>query len=640
MQVVVVESPAKARTIRKYLGARYKVFATRGHVSDLPAKAGSVKPDDDFAMVYATGRRAARALGSIAAGLRDADSLILATDPDREGEAIAWQVLTWLRDRDAIGAKPVRRVVFHEVTGQAVRAALARPRDIDMNLVRAQQARRALDYLVGFGLSPVLWRKVPGCRSAGRVQSVALRLICAREAEIEAFVPRAYWTVEVDAETGAGAALTARPIRLDGEELDRFALATRAAADGAVQRIREAGFAVASVERRTVRRQPTPPFTTATLQQEASRRLGFGIKRTMEIAQALYEGIDLGTETAGLITYMRTDSTVLSKAALGEARRAVRRAFGAEYLSAKPRVFRSRARSVREAHEAIRPTDFSRTPERLGERVGADAARLYALVWNRTLASQMAPARFERVEVELATAGGDIALAAGGSATAFDGFLRLYRESSDDSGAVDDDRDRALPELREGETVRVREVRAGRRETAPPPRYSEAGLVRRLEELGIGRPSTYAAIVGVLQDRHYVALTGRRFVPLERGRVATAFVEAFFGRWVAYGFTAGLEADLDRVAGGGLAWQGMLHEFWDGFGAALEAAGGRREAAGGAPSRAGRGRSCPRSGRRRGARPTMGRGSRPRRWAGRRSRPAPRRFRPGWPRASGAAPSA
>ena len=408
--------------------------------------------------------------------------------------------------------------------------------------------------------------------------AMALRLICAREAEIEAFAPRAYWSVEVEAETGAGAALAARPLRLDGEALDRFALATRAQADAAVRRIREARFTVASVERRTVRRQPTPPFTTATLQQEASRRLGFGIKRTMELAQALYEGIDLGTETAGLVTYMRTDSTVLSKTALGEARRAVRRAFGADYLSAKPRMFRSPARSVREAHEAIRPTDFGYTPERLGERLGEDAARLYALVWNRTLASQMAPARFDRVEVELATAAGDIALAASGSATAFDGFLRLYRESGDDSGAVDDDRDRALPALREGESVRIREVRAARRETAPPPRYSEAGLVRRLEELGIGRPSTYAAIVGVLQDRHYVALTGRRFVPLERGRVATAFVEAFFGRWVEYGFTAGLEADLDRVAGGGLAWQGMLHRFWDGFGAALEAAGGLERA--------------------------------------------------------------
>ena len=575
VHVVVVESPAKAKTIRKYLGARHKVFATRGHVSDLPAKAGSVRPDEGFAMVYETGRRAARTLRAIAAALRDADRLVLATDPDREGEAIAWQVLTWLGERDALGERAVHRVAFHEVTPAAVRAAMASPRALDMDLVRAQQARRALDYLVGFGLSPVLWRKVPGCRSAGRVQSVALRLIAAREAEIEAFAPRGYWTVEVDVEvgveTGAGATLIARPARLDGAPLARLSLASAAMAEAAVRRIREGAFTVASVERTTVRRKPTPAFTTASLQQEAARRLGLRIKRTMQIAQALYEGVDLGAETAGLITYMRTDSVAVSKTALGEARRTVGRMFGKAYLSAKPREHRSRRAGGSEAHEAIRPTDFARTPEALAGRLEGDALELYALIWRRTLASQMAGARFDRVEVELASAAGDVVLGASAQAMAFDGFLRLYGEGGD--GSRMDDGDGQVPELGPGEAVRIRGVRTERRATEPPPRYTEAALVRRLEELGIGRPSTYAVIVGVLQERRYVALSSRQFVPLERGRVVTAFLERFFATWVDYGFTAGLEADLDRVAGGGADRDEMLGGFWGGFHAALEQVG-------------------------------------------------------------------
>ena len=393
MQVVVVESPAKARTVGAYLGRGYRVLACYGLVSDLPAKPGSVRPDDGFAMVYETaGRRAARALGIIRAALLEAEGLVLATDPDREGEAIAWQVLSWLRERDALGDRPVRRVAFHEITREAVREAMARPRGIDMDLVRAQQARRALDYLVGFGLSPVLWRKVPGCRSAGRVQSVALRLVCEREAEIEAFAPRAYWTVEAQA-AGSGAALPARPVRLDEVPLDGSRFETRAGAEAAARRIREAAFTVASVARSTVRRRPNPAFTTATLQQEASRRLGFGIKRTMALAQALYEGIDLGGERAGLVTYMRTDSVALSKAALGAARRVVLEHFGEAYLPRNPRVHRSGARHVQEAHEAIRPTDFARTPESLEGRLEGDEARLYALIRDRALASQMVAQR-------------------------------------------------------------------------------------------------------------------------------------------------------------------------------------------------------------------------------------------------------
>ena len=577
MDVVVVESPAKAKTLRKHLGEGYRVFATRGHVSDLAAKDGSVDPAQDFAMTYVANRRAVPALRAVAAALRDADSLVLATDPDREGEAIAWQVLAWLRERGALGERPVRRIVFHEVTAEAVLAAMANPREVDMDLVRAQQARRALDYLVGFNLSAVLWRKLPGSRSAGRVQSVALRLICEREAEIEAFVPREYWTVDagVMAERGS---FTARLVRLDGAALNRLALGTEAVAEEAAERIRKGAFRVAAVERGEVRRNPVPPFTTSTLQQEASRKLGFGVKKTMRVAQRLYEGVDLGGETAGLITYMRTDSVAVSRAATGTVRRLIREAFGRDYLPHRARAFRAGSPNAQEAHEAIRPTEFPRTPETLAGRLGADEAGLYDLIWKRAVASQMAAARLDRVRVELAGETGDVVLSAAGSATVFDGFLRVYREGRDDEGAEGEDETR-LPEMAEGERLFVSEVRPERRFTRPPPRYTEAALVRALEELGIGRPSTYAAIVSVLQEREYVVLLGRRFVLMERGRVVTAFLEEYFAPWVAYDFTDSLEKDLDRVARGDAVWKGVLHGFWGAFEAALGAAGelGRAE---------------------------------------------------------------
>ena len=453
MDVVVVESPAKAKTLRKHLGEGYRVFATRGHVSDLAAKDGSVDPAQDFAMTYVANPRAVPALRAVAAALRDADSLVLATDPDREGEAIAWQVLAWLRERGALGDRPVRRVVFHEVTAEAVRAAMANPREIDMDLVRAQQARRALDYLVGFNLSAVLWRKLPGSRSAGRVQSVALRLICEREAEIEAFVPHEYWTVDaaVMAERGS---FTARLVRLDGTTLDRLALGTEAMAEEAAGRIRKGAFRVGALERGEVRRNPVPPFTTSTLQQEASRKLGFGVKKTMRVAQRLYEGVDLGGETAGLITYMRTDSVAVSRAATGAVRRLIREAFGRDYLPHRARAFRAGSPNAQEAHEAIRPTEFPRTPETVAGCLGADEAGLYDLIWKRAVASQMAAARLDRVRVELAGETGDVVLSAAGSATVFDGFLRVYREGRDDEGADGEDEAR-LPEMAEGVSVRT-----------------------------------------------------------------------------------------------------------------------------------------------------------------------------------------
>ena len=569
MHVVVVESPAKARTVRRLLGAGHTVIATGGHVRDLPAKDGSVDPASGFAIAYATRRGKAPTLRAIAKALDGADALVLATDPDRE--AVAWQVLSWLEDNGALGGTPVHRVVFHEVTRDAVRAAMARPRALDMDLVRAQQARRALDYLVGFHLSPVLWRKVRGGRSAGRVQSVALRLLCAREAEIEDFAPREYWSVEADVTAERGGSFTARLSALDGGELHRLALGTGKSADVAARRVREGVFRVAGLERDTVRRNPLPPFTTATLQQEASRRLGFGERKTMQLAQALFEGVELDGETAGLITYMRTDSVALSKGAVAAARKIVRERFGRDYLPRKARVFRARARNAQEAHEAIRPTDLARTPEALEGRLGEDQAALYALVWRRTVASQMAAARLDRVRVELATAGGDVVLAASGSATRFDGFLRLYREGGgeDDDGAGPE---RALPEMAGGERAFVTEVRPAQRFTRPPSRYTEADLVGRLEELGIGRPSTYAVVVGVLRERGYAVLYRRRFVPTERGRVVTAFLEQYFAKWVAYGFTTAMEADLDRVAAGGAAWTGVLESFWGPFEGAVEPA--------------------------------------------------------------------
>ena len=432
--MVVVESPAKARTIGKYLGAGYRVMPTRGHVRDLPAKDGSVDPDDGFAMAFEIGRGAARTLGAIGKALTRADILVLATDPDREGKAIAWQVLSWLTERDAVGDRPVLRVVFHEVTPAAVRRALARPRAVDMDLVRAWQARRALDYLVGYGLSPILWRKLPGCRSAGRVQSVALRLICEREAEIEAFVLRRYWTVETEIALEDGAGFRAKLCRLDGDGIGEAGLASAKMAEDAAKRIAGARFAVSSVERGTLRRQPLPPFTTATLQQEAARRLGFGIGETMAVAQRLYEGVDLGDETAGLVTYMRTDSTAMATTAVAQARAIVRRAFGDDYVPARPHVHRSRDRHVQEAHEAIRPTDFERTPEDLGGRLDRVAVQLYGLIRDRALASQMPAARFDRVRLEIASEAGDIVLEASGSSLAFDGHLRV-RDGDGDEGA-------------------------------------------------------------------------------------------------------------------------------------------------------------------------------------------------------------
>ncbi len=567
MDVVVVESPAKARTIEKYLGPDFAVVATYGHVRDLPPRDGSVRPDEDFAMDYQVESNSTKHLNAIAEAARKADRMLLATDPDREGEAISWHVREYVRGLRGLRRLDVRRVVFHEVTRSAVGEAVGSPRDIDMDLVNAQQARRALDYLVGFTLSPVLWRKVPGSRSAGRVQSVALRLIVEREMEIEAFRPREYWTVSAALETASGERLTARLASLEGRALGKFDLPSRADAERAAEAVRARRFAAAEVERKQVRRSPAPPFTTSTLQQEASRKLGFAARHTMRVAQRLYEGIDIGGEAVGLITYMRTDSVALAKEAVGALRRAAGARFGAGRVAPKPRAFRNRAKNAQEAHEAIRPTDPARLPAALP--LGADEKKLYELIWRRAVACQMADAKIDRVRIDFASPDGAAVLRATGSTVAFDGFLAAYAEGRDDP-ADDDDEGKRLPKVAKGEAAELGEVAPAQHFTEPPPRYSEASLVRRMEELGIGRPSTYASIISVLQDRDYVTLERKRFVPEDRGRLVTAFLANFFETYVRYDFTADLEDRLDRISRGELEWKAALREFWTGFSAAVE----------------------------------------------------------------------
>ena len=567
MDVVVVESPTKARTIEKYVDGRYAVFASNGHVRDLPEKDGSVLPEDGFAMRWQVVARSQKNLSAIVKAVKRAKRLYLATDPDREGEAISWHVSAVLAEKAALEGVDVKRVVFHEVTESAVTEALNRPREIDGKLVDAYLARRALDYLVGFTLSPVLWRKLPGARSAGRVQSVALRLICEREAEIEVFKPREYWSVEGEFLTARKAAATARLTHLNGAKLGRYDIPDEPAARAAVSEIARHAYSVAAIEKKKVRRNPQPPFTTSTLQQEASRKLGFSASRTMRMAQKLYEGIDLGGETVGLITYMRTDSINLASEARQAIRRLVEADYGASYVPARPHAFRSRARNAQEAHEAIRPTDAGRRPSAVARALGRDEHRLYELIWQRSVASQMESATLEQVGVDIASPDRSVVFRATGSVVLFDGFLRLYEEGRDD--AAENGADRILPAMAEGENLDLTKTVPEQHFTKPPPRYTEASLVRRLEELGIGRPSTYAKILSVLQERDYVRLESRRFVPEDRGRIVTAFLSSFFNRYVQYNFTAELEDELDGIARGELDWRAVLEQFWQGFSAAV-----------------------------------------------------------------------
>jgi DNA topoisomerase-1 len=568
MNIVIVESPAKAKTVNKYLGPGYRVLASYGHVRDLPSKNGSVLPDRDFEMHWDVEPKAAKRLDEIAKAVKGANKLILATDPDREGEAISWHVLQVLDRKKALQGIPVERVVFNAVTKEAVLDAMRHPRTIDGPLVNAYLARRALDYLVGFTLSPVLWRKLPGARSAGRVQSVALRLVCDRELEIEQFKPQEYWTIIAELATGKNETFQARLFFADGKKLDKFDIADGVTAERLKAALEGGRFVVANIESKSQRRNPAAPFTTSTLQQEASRKLGFSPRHTMQLAQRLYEGVDLGGESEGLITYMRTDGVQIVPEAIAAARRLVTKLYGDRYVPSSPREYETKAKNAQEAHEAIRPTDFDKDPESVARYLENDAARLYKLIWQRTLASQASSAEIERTTADIDVTGKDgkhYGVRATGSVIRFDGFLRIYEEGIDD--AVGDDG--ALPALAKGEALDARRIEAKQHFTEPPPRYSEATLIKKMEELGIGRPSTYATTLNVLRDREYVRLDKKRLYPEDKGRLVTAFLESFFRRYVEYDFTADLEEKLDLISAGKLEWKDVLRNFWREFIAAV-----------------------------------------------------------------------
>jgi len=570
MQLVLVESPAKAKTINKYLGKGYEVLASFGHVRDLPAKSGSVDPDHNFRMLWEVDPKAQKRLNDIAKAVKDADKLILATDPDREGEAISWHVLEFLKQKKALDKQPIERVVFNAITKQSVTEAMAHPRAIDQALVDAYLARRALDYLVGFTLSPVLWRKLPGARSAGRVQSVALRLVCDRELEIERFVSKEYWSLVAVLATPRQETFEARLVGADGKKLQRLDIGSGAEAQAFKQTLETAAFSVTGVNAKPVKRHPQPPFTTSTLQQEASRKLGFAPAHTMRVAQRLYEGVDIGGETVGLITYMRTDGVQIADEAIAATRRVVEADYGARYVPSSPRRYETKAKNAQEAHEAIRPTDLSRRPGETKSYLDADQAKLYELIWLRTMASQMESAELERTTVDITAnvAGRVLELRATGTVVTFDGFLALYQEGQDED--PEDEESRRLPQMSAGERLTKREIKADQHFTEPPPRYSEASLVKRMEELGIGRPSTYASILQVLKDRKYVRLDKRRLYPEDRGRIVVAFLESFFLKYVEYDFTAGLEEQLDQISNSEIAWREVLRDFWRDFLAAID----------------------------------------------------------------------
>ncbi|MFK8036295.1 MAG: type I DNA topoisomerase [Hyphomicrobiales bacterium] len=569
MDLVIVESPAKAKTINKYLGSNYHVLASYGHVRDLPAKDGSVLPDEDFSMSWEVDTKAKKRISEITAAVKEADRLILATDPDREGEAISWHVLQILKDKKILKDKPVERVVFNAITKSAILDAMKNPREIDSDLVEAYLARRALDYLVGFTLSPVLWRKLPGARSAGRVQSVALRLVCEREMEIEVFKPQEYWSIQAALKTAFKEDIKTRLIEFDGKKIQRLTVSNGDEANSMKAMLESASFTIASVEAKPQKRNPQPPFTTSTLQQDASRKLGFSASRTMQVAQRLYEGVDIGGETTGLITYMRTDGVDMAPEAIAEVRTEIGSHFGKNYLPEVPRKYTTKAKNAQEAHEAVRPTSVERHPKEMASRLESDQAKLYELIWKRTMASQMLSAEMERTTVDVMAngSGKQATVRATGTVIRFDGFLKLYQEGKDDD---DDEAEGRLPAVKVGEDLTREKIEANQHFTEPPPRFTEATLIRKMEELGIGRPSTYASTLGVLRERDYVEMDQKRLVPHDKGRIVTAFLEGFFKRYVEYDFTARLEEQLDLVSDGKIEWRQVLTEFWSQFSASVD----------------------------------------------------------------------
>ena len=562
--LVIVESPAKAKTIQKYLGPDFEVLASYGHVRDLVPKDGAVDPTRGFEMKYEVIERNEKHVNAIARALKVADALYLATDPDREGEAISWHLTEIMKDKGLLKTKPVRRIVFHEITKSAVQDALSHPREVASDLVNAQQARRALDYLVGFNLSPLLWRKVQPGLSAGRVQSPALRLICEREEQIKAFVAREYWTLAARADK-QGSLFLAKLVELGGQKVEQFSITSgdqAMAAQKALEAAARGELKVASVDRKQRRRNPAPPFTTSTLQQEANRKLGFTSSRTMRTAQQLYEGVDIAGETIGLISYMRTDSVSLAQEAITEIRRVIGNQYGAKSVPDEPRTYKSKSKNAQEAHEAVRPTSAMRLPVQAAPYLTPDQAKLYELIWKRTVACQMTQAVFDTVAAEL-RAGTDHAFKANGSVLVEPGFIAVYTDGKD--VADDEDDEKRLPPLEVGETVRLVDITPEQHFTEPPPRYTEASLVKTLEEYDIGRPSTYASIISVLLAREYVRLEGKAFNPTDVGMIVNRFLTAHFNRYVDYGFTAGLEDELDAVARGEGEWVPLLAKFWSDF---------------------------------------------------------------------------
>ncbi len=563
MKLVIVESPAKAKTINKYLGNDFKVIASFGHVRDLPSKNGSVLPDENFDMKYIISDKAKKYVDAITKDAEKAKIVYLATDPDREGESISWHVAEVIKEKNLVKSDDFfKRVAFNEITKKAILHAIENPRNININLVNAQQARRALDYLVGFTLSPILWRKLPGCRSAGRVQSVALRLICEREDEIERFKSQEYWDISLNVLNENHQPFIAKLTHVSGKKLEKFSIIDKSSADNLVEQIKLQNFHVTSLTKKQQKRQPQPPFITSSLQQEAARKLGFSAKKTMQIAQKLYEGIDIGEETVGLITYMRTDSTILSSEAVEQIRDLIGKNFGNKYLPSNPRIYKSKAKNAQEAHEAIRATNIYFLPEKLKDKLDSDHYKLYDLIWKRVVACQMENVIIDLVIAQLDSENKDFSARANGSIIAFDGFYKIYREGLDDEV---EEENKLLPPLQEGEQLITDSVKPAQHFTEPLPRYSEASLVKKLEELGIGRPSTYASIISVLQERKYVFIDKKRFIPAELGRLVTTFLTGFFKKYVEYDFTADLENDLDEVAEGKVEWKILLEKFWQGF---------------------------------------------------------------------------
>lgn len=562
MRLVIVESPAKSKTINKYLGSGFKVMASFGHIRDLRSKDGSVLPDENFSMVWEMSARGKKCVQDIVKQLSDCDELLLATDPDREGEAISWHIREVLQESNKLNV-PVKRIAFHEITKKAIHEAIASPRDIDLSLVDAYLARRALDYLVGFTISPILWRKLPGCKSAGRVQSVALRIVVDREAEIEAFKKQEYWSIEAKFKAKNKKIFNAKLTHYNGQKLDKFSIGNEEVANQIKEALEPCKFFVNSVETKTVKRNPAPAFITSTLQQEASRKLGFSAKKTMQLAQNLYEGIEVDGSTVALITYMRTDSINLSQEAITKIRSLIQGKYGEEFLPNSPRIYQTKVKNAQEAHEAIRPVDASLTPDALSGKIRPELLKLYDLIWKRAVACQMASAEFNQVQADIINDKNDT-FRANGNTLKFEGFLKVYVEGKDEPQS-DDEAEGLLPPLEKGDDTPLHKLEALQHFTMPPARFSEASLVKKLEELGIGRPSTYATILQVLQDRGYVKLVKKFFVPEIRGRLVTAFLVNFFKKYLEYDFTANMEQSLDDISNGGKTKISVLSEFWKGF---------------------------------------------------------------------------